>query len=133
MNASDYAKKIKDTVPAFKGRTITSCCRDFISGLLSTKIKKRFSIEDAAKHPWIVKTKPLIKEIMERNKNDPEKMIMELNNTPIDESFFQERRKIFTVIKPSETSLETIDTQSKEPKDYLLHKRSREVPILEDK
>lgn len=55
---------------------------------MSINIKKRLSIEDALKHNWILKIKDKINEIKEKFSHDPNKMISVLNNTKLDDSFF---------------------------------------------
>ena len=55
---------------------------------MSIDLIKRLSIEDALKHNWILKIKDKINEIKEKFSHDPNKMISVLNNTKLDDSFF---------------------------------------------
>ena len=130
MAATDYAKILSSTEPEYKGNIITNCCKDFLSRLLAKKVKKRLSIFEAVSHPWIIKSKPLINGIVEKYKNDPEKMIQELNNTTIDNNFFLPKVGKIPMLKTSENVLDTSDTQNKTMKMYLGHKIGRDKIII---
>ena len=80
MNITEYNKKLVSIEPSYEGNTITKCCQDFLSKCLSKKIKKRMSINEAINHPWILKIKNKVNDIVSKFDNDPEKMIIELNN-----------------------------------------------------
>lgn len=112
MNITEYNKKLVSIEPSYEGNTITKCCQDFLSKCLSKKIKKRMSINEAINHPWILKIKNKVNDIVSKFDNDPEKMIIELNKTKIDDSFFEQEKTITNATTTSEIDIEFFEQQS---------------------
>ena len=81
MNRETYGQKIKTSHLNFKGKEITSDCIAFLEGLLKHNVHKRFSINDALNHVWIMKTQKIINSLIKKN-NGKNKMnlILLLNN-----------------------------------------------------
>ena len=112
MNITEYNKKLVSIEPSYEGNTITKCCQDFLSKCLSKKIKKRMSINEAINHPWILKIKNKVNDIVSKFDSDPEKMIIELNKTKIDDSFFEQEKTITNATTTSEIDIEFFEQQS---------------------
>ena len=88
MNITDYIKIIDSTNLSFEGNEISSCCKDFLNGVLEKNIHKRFTLEQTKTHPWIVLIKEKIEYIVSRYQSDPDKMIDELNNEHVTDDYF---------------------------------------------
>lgn len=111
--------------PTFEGNKITKCCQDFLNKLLSKKIKKRMSVTEAINHPWVVKIKDKVDDITHKYSNDPEKMIIKLNNSPITDAFFDGHERSTTIgTTLSENDLESNEQNILKDK-YLTKKRNR--------
>ena len=67
MDRETYGKKIKNTLLSFKGKDLTSDCIAFLEGLLKHNVHKRFSINDAINHVWIIKTQKIINTLIKKN------------------------------------------------------------------
>lgn len=122
MNITEYNKKLVSTEPSYEGNTITKCCQDFLSKCLSKKIKKRMSINEAINHTWVLKIKSKVNDIVSKFDNDPEKMIIELNKTKIDDSFFEQEKTTTNATTTSEIDIEYFEQQSEQ---MLEKKRDR--------
>ena len=81
MNRETYGQKIKTSHLNFKGKEITSDCITFLEGLLKHNVHKRFSVNDALNHVWIMKTQKIINSLIKKNigKNKMN-LILLLNN-----------------------------------------------------
>ena len=88
MTITEYSKKIQEINPIFD-MNLTSTCVNFLKGLLSKKIKKRFFIYDCIKHPWYIKLKEITKNIYEKNKDDFEKCLDEMQNFEVKDFMFE--------------------------------------------
>ena len=81
MDRDTYGTKLKSSKLNFKGKELTNDCMDFLKGLLNHNIKKRFDINQALNHTWIVKTQKIIKYIKENNKDKNKfNFILAINN-----------------------------------------------------
>jgi serine/threonine protein kinase len=67
MDRETYGKKIKNTLLSFRGKDLTSDCIAFLEGLLKHNVHKRFSINDAINHVWIIKTQKIINTLIKKN------------------------------------------------------------------
>ena len=67
MDRETYGKKIKNTNLSFRGKDLTSDCITFLEGLLKHNVHKRFSINDAINHVWIIKTQKIINTLIKKN------------------------------------------------------------------
>ena len=88
MTITEYSKKIQEINPIFD-MNLTSTCVNFLKGLLSKKIKKRFFIYDCIKHPWYIKLKEITKNIYEKNKDDFDKCLDEMQNFEVKDFMFE--------------------------------------------
>ena len=79
MDRETYGKKIKNTTLSFRGKEITSDCIAFLEGLLKQNVHKRFNINDALNHLWIIKTQKIINALIKKN-NNRMNLILLLNN-----------------------------------------------------
>ena len=81
MDRETYGSKLKNSKLNFKGKELTNDCMDFLKGLLHYNVNKRFNINDALNHTWIIKTQKIINYIKENN-NDKNKfnLILAINN-----------------------------------------------------
>ena len=81
MDRDTYGNLLKNSKLNFKGKELTTDCMEFLEGLLCHNIKKRFNINEALNHSWIIKTQKIIKYIMENNKDKNKfNLILVLNN-----------------------------------------------------
>ncbi len=81
MDRDTYGALLKNSKLNFKGKELTTDCMEFLKGLLSHNLKKRFNINEALNHPWIIKTQKIIKYIMGNNKDKNKfSLILALNN-----------------------------------------------------
>lgn len=122
MNITEYNKKLISIEPSYEGNTITKCCQDFLSRCLSKKIKKRMSINEAINHPWIIKIKEKVNDIVSKFESDPDKMIIELNKARLDDSFFESEKTITNATTTSEVDIDFFEPQ---PEKLLERKRER--------
>jgi hypothetical protein len=97
MNVKEYSKKIEESVLNFNGHNITDKCKSFLSGLLEKNINKRFSLDQAINHPWLVLIKEKVDEISSNYSTDPDKMIHELNKEIVTNEFFDENKSYFNL------------------------------------
>ena len=67
MNREAYGSKIKNCRLNFKEKEITNDCMTFLEGLLKQNVHKRFSINDALNHTWIMKTQKIINVLIKKN------------------------------------------------------------------
>lgn len=67
MDRETYGKKIKNSELSFRGKDLTSDCISFLEGLLKHNVHKRFSINDAINHVWIIKTQKIINTLIKKN------------------------------------------------------------------
>jgi len=67
MDRETYGKKIKNSILSFRGKDLTSDCISFLEGLLKHNVHKRFSINDAINHVWIIKTQKIINTLIKKN------------------------------------------------------------------
>ena len=79
MDRETYGKKIKNSTLSFRGKEITSDCIAFLEGLLKQNVHKRFNINDALNHLWIIKTQKIINALIKKN-NNRMNLILLLNN-----------------------------------------------------
>ena len=81
MNREAYGQKIKNSHLRFRGKEITSDCITFLEGLLKQNVHKRFSINDALNHVWIMKTQKIINTLIKKNTGKNKmNLILLLNN-----------------------------------------------------
>ena len=81
MNRETYGSKIKNARLNFKEKEITSDCMTFLEGLLKQNVHKRFSINDALNHAWIMKTQKIINSLSKKNTGKNKmNLILLLNN-----------------------------------------------------
>ena len=81
MDRDTYGTLLKNSKLNFKGKELTTDCMEFLKGLLSHNLKKRFNINEALNHSWIIKTQKIIKYIKENNKDKNKfSLILALNN-----------------------------------------------------
>ena len=81
MNRETYGQKIKNSHLRFRGKDITSDCITFLEGLLKQNVHKRFSINDALNHVWIMKTQKIINTLIKKNTGKNKiNLILLLNN-----------------------------------------------------
>ena len=81
MNRETYGQKIKNSHLRFRGKEITSDCIAFLEGLLKQNVHKRFSINDALNHVWIMKTQKIINTLIKKNTGKNKmNLILLLNN-----------------------------------------------------
>ena len=81
MDRDTYGTLLKNSKLNFKGKELTTDCMEFLKGLLSHNLKKRFNINEALNHSWITKTQKIIKYIKENNKDKNKfSLILALNN-----------------------------------------------------
>ena len=88
MSITEYSKKIHEIEPIFD-KNLTTTCVNFLKGLLSKKIKKRFFIYDCIKHPWYIKLKEITKKIYENNKDNINNCLDELQKFEIKDFMFE--------------------------------------------
>ena len=81
MDRDTYGTLLKKSELNFKGKELTLDCMEFLKGLLSHNVKKRFNINEALNHAWIIKTQKIIKYIKENNQDKNKfNLILALNN-----------------------------------------------------
>ena len=81
MDRETYGKKIKNSTLSFRGKEITSDCIAFLEGLLKQNVHKRFNINDALNHAWIIKTQKIINALIKKNNGKNKiNLILLLNN-----------------------------------------------------
>ena len=81
MDRETYGSKLKNSKLNFKGKELTNDCMDFLKGLLHYNVNKRFNINDALNHTWIIKTQKIINYIKENNKDKNKfNLILAINN-----------------------------------------------------
>jgi len=81
MDRDTYGTLLKKSELNFKGKELTIDCMEFLKGLLSHNVKKRFNINEALNHAWIIKTQKIIKYIKENNQDKNKfNLILALNN-----------------------------------------------------
>ena len=81
MDRETYGNILKNSKLNFKGKELTNDCMDFLKGLLNHNVSKRFNINEALNHTWIIKTQKIINFIMENNKDKNKfNLILAINN-----------------------------------------------------
>ena len=81
MDRETYGNKLKNSKLNFRGKKLTNDCIEFLKGLLEHNVTKRFSINEALNHSWIIKTQRIINYIKENNKGkDKFDLILAINN-----------------------------------------------------
>jgi serine/threonine protein kinase len=81
MNRETYGQKINNSTLNFKGKEVTSDCISFLEGLLKHNVHKRFNIDDALNHSWIIKTQKIINSLIKKNAGKSKfNLILILNN-----------------------------------------------------
>ena len=80
------------------------------------------SINEAINHPWIIKIKEKVNDIVSKFESDPDKMIIELNKARLDDSFFEGEK---TITNATTTSEVDIDFFAPQPEKLLERKRER--------
>lgn len=85
MTYEEYSCNLKYS-PAFKSSTcleISNLGKNLLEGMLNKNIKKRFTLEQIANHPWVTLSQEIVTEVKENFSNDMEKVISELNKRHI--------------------------------------------------
>ena len=81
MDRETYGNKLKNSKLNFKGKELTNDCMDFLKGLLNHNVNKRFNINEALNHTWIIKTQKIINYIKENNRDKNKfNLIKAINN-----------------------------------------------------
>ena len=130
MDRETYGKIIKKSSLCFKGKkVVTSDCKSFLEGLLNHNLYKRFSIEDALNHAWIIKTQKIINSLIKKNVGKSKfSLIFLLNNYIFKEDIEQfKNNKIFL-----EQSTKDSEDKEKEKKTFIKLKRRRNDEIDND-
>ena len=119
MSKEEYILNFYKVKPKYNLKYITNDCKEFLKGLLMLDVYKRFDVNEALKHNWIIKTQNIIKSIMKKNKSKENfDLIKELNNFIMDEDF--------EYVKDKKIVSEYSSTKESEDKELLKHKRKRE-------
>ena len=120
MDRETYGKKIKNSHLSFRGKELTSDCISFLEGLLKQNVHKRFNINEAINHSWIIKTQKIINSLIKKNigKNKIN-LILLLNNYVYKEDNDFPNNRIFS-------DYSTKDSEDKEKEKFFIRlKRKR--------
>ena len=121
MDRETYGHKIKNASLNFKGKEITSDCISFLEGLLKHNVLKRFSINDALNHAWIIKTQKIINSLVKRNIGKNKSNLISLLNNYV----YKEDIDLFKNTKII-LDFSTKDSEDKEKeKNFIRLKRKR--------
>ena len=120
MDRETYGKKIKNSHLSFVGKELTNDCISFLEGLLKQNVHKRFNINDAINHSWIIKTQKIINSLIKKNTGKNKmNLILLLNNYVYKEDNDLHNSKIFS-------DYSTKDSEDKEKeKVFIRLKRKR--------
>ena len=98
---------------------------DFLKGLLEHNVNKRFDINDALNHGWIIKTQKIINYIINNTKNkNKENLIYQINNFVIKEN--NEPINNYQIFLDCSTK----DSEDKEKTYLKLKRKRRDIKVL---
>ena len=126
MDRETYGNKLKNSKLNFKGKELTNDCMDFLKGLLQYNVNKRFNINEALNHAWIIKTQKIINYLKENNRDKNKfNLILEINNFVFKEDIEPMKNKNIIL------DYSTKDSEDKEKEKIFLRLKRRRGDINE--
>ena len=128
MDRETYGDKLKNSKLNFKGKELTNDCMDFLKGILNHNVNKRFNINKALNHIWIIKTQKIINYIKAKNRDkDKFNLILDINNYVFKEDIEPMKNKNILL------DYSTKDSEDKEKEKIFLRLKRKRVDINEYK
>ena len=124
MDRETYGDKLKNSKLNFKGKELTNDCMDFLKGILNHNVNKRFNINKALNHIWIIKTQKIINYIKAKNRDkDKFNLILDINNYVFKEDIEPMKNKNILL------DYSTKDSEDKEKEKIFLRLKRKRVDI----